>query len=69
MNYVWSDAIRHLTSRGPSALVKGWTISGTIFKHTGFPYSIFSSNETAALQQAYSAAQTPPLPLRCSPMS
>jgi hypothetical protein len=50
MNYVWSDAIRHLTSRGPSALVKGWTISGTIFKHTGFPYSIFSSNETAGLQ-------------------
>jgi hypothetical protein len=50
MNYVWSDAIRHLTSRGPSALVKGWTLSGTIFKHTGFPYSIFSSNETAALQ-------------------
>jgi hypothetical protein len=50
MNYVWSDVIRHLTSRGPSALVKGWTLSGTIFKHTGFPYSIFSSNETAALQ-------------------
>jgi len=50
MNYVWSDAIRHLTSRGPNALVKGWTLSGTIFKHTGFPYSIFSSNETAALQ-------------------
>jgi len=51
MNYVWSDAIRHLTSRGPNALAKGWTLSGTIFKHTGFPYSIFSSNETAALQQ------------------
>src|SRR5580698_7452235 len=50
MNYVWSDALRHITSSGPNALMKGWTLSGTIFKHTGFPYSIFSSNETAALQ-------------------
>src|SRR5580700_3239003 len=51
MNYVWSNAFRHLTSRGPDALLKGWTFSGTLFKHTGFAYSIFSSNETAALQQ------------------
>ena len=50
MNYVWSDALRHLTARGPNALVKGWTFSGTIFKHTGFPYSIWSSNQTANLQ-------------------
>ncbi len=50
MNYVWSDALRHLTSRGPNTLVKGWTVSGTIFKHTGFPYSIWSSNVTSALQ-------------------
>src|SRR5580658_2676847 len=48
MNYVWSDAIRHLTSHGPSSLVRGWTFSGPRFQHTGFPYSIFSSNETAA---------------------
>jgi Carboxypeptidase regulatory-like domain len=59
MNYVWSDAIRHLTSHGPSALVKGWTFSGTIFKHTGFPYSIFSSNETAALQQGLFGSASP----------
>jgi len=50
MNYVWSDALRHLTARGPNALMSDWTLSGTIFKHTGFPYSIWSSNETAALQ-------------------
>src|ERR1700723_3853300 len=25
MNYVWSNAFRHLTARGPDALVKGWT--------------------------------------------
>ncbi|MGA7929756.1 MAG: carboxypeptidase-like regulatory domain-containing protein [Candidatus Sulfotelmatobacter sp.] len=59
MNYVWSDAVRHLTSRGPNALAKGWTLSGTIFKHTGFPYSIFSSNETAALQQSLFGSANP----------
>jgi hypothetical protein len=59
MNYVWSDAVRHLTSRGPNALAKGWTLSGTIFKHTGFPYSIFSSNETAALQQGLFGSANP----------
>jgi len=59
MNYVWSDAIRHLTSHGPNALVKGWTLSGTIFKHTGFPYSIWSSNETAALQGSLFGSTSP----------
>jgi len=59
MNYVWSDAIHHLTSRGPNALVRGWTLSGTIFKHTGFPYSIFSSNETAALQGSLFGSTSP----------
>ncbi len=59
MNYIWSDAIRHLTARGPSALMKGWTFSGTIFKHTGFPYSIFSSNETAALQGSLFGSTSP----------
>jgi hypothetical protein len=59
MNYVWSDAIRHLTAQGPNVLMKGWTISGTIFKHTGFPYSIFSSNETAALQGSLFGSTNP----------
>jgi len=59
MNYVWSDAFRHLTSRGPNALVKGWTVSGTIFKHTGFPYSIWSSNQTATLQQGLFGSTSP----------
>jgi hypothetical protein len=59
MNYVWSNAFRHLTSRGPDALVKGWTFSGTIFKHTGFPYSIWSSNETANLQGSLFGSSSP----------
>ncbi|HXM68192.1 MAG TPA: carboxypeptidase regulatory-like domain-containing protein [Candidatus Acidoferrum sp.] len=59
MNYVWSDAFRHLTARGPNALVKGWTFSGTIFKHTGFPYSIYSSNETSKLQGSLFGSGSP----------
>ncbi|HEX6501874.1 MAG TPA: carboxypeptidase regulatory-like domain-containing protein [Terriglobales bacterium] len=61
MNYVWSDALRHITSKGPNALVKGWTFSGTIFAHGGLPYSIFSSALTADLhnsQWGSSAAAT-----------
>src|SRR6202030_1228184 len=59
MNYVWSDAFRHLTARGPNALVKGWTFSGTIFKHTGFPYSIWSSNATATAQLGLFGSTSP----------
>jgi hypothetical protein len=47
MSYVWSDAFRHLTSHGPNALVKGWTFSGALFAHSGFPYTVFSSNATS----------------------
>ena len=50
MNYVWSDAFRHLTHRGPNALVKGWTFSGTIFRHSGLPFTVYSSTVTSALQ-------------------
>jgi hypothetical protein len=39
--------------------VKGWTASGTIFKHTGFPYSIWSSNQTATLQQGLFGSTSP----------
>ncbi|HWY58920.1 MAG TPA: carboxypeptidase-like regulatory domain-containing protein [Terriglobales bacterium] len=49
MNYVWSDAFRHLTSHGPNVLVKGWTFSGTIFRHSGLPFTVFSNNDTNAL--------------------
>jgi hypothetical protein len=44
MNYVWSDAFRHLTSRGPNALLKGWTFSGTIVDHTGLPFTVVDSS-------------------------
>jgi len=49
MNYVWSDGLRHLTNWGPSALMKGWTFSGTIFRHSGLPFTIYSANVTNEL--------------------
>ena len=48
MNYVWSDAFRHLTSWGPNALMKGWNFSGTLFWHTGFPFTLNSSTASSA---------------------
>jgi len=50
MNYVWSDAFRHITHWGPNALMKGWSFSGTIFWHSGLPFTPYSSNYTNALQ-------------------
>ena len=50
MNYVWNDAFRHLTHWGPNALVKGWTFSGTIFAHSGLPFTVYSSTYTSALE-------------------
>lgn len=50
MNYVWNDGIRHLTARGPNALVKGWTFSGTIFRHSGLPFTVVDANATSQLQ-------------------
>jgi hypothetical protein len=50
-NFVWNDGLRHLTSKGPNLLVKGWTLSGTVFWHTGLPFTVYSSDLTSALQQ------------------
>jgi len=50
MNYIWSDAFRHVTHWGPNALMKGWNFSGTIFWHSGLPFTVFSSAVTNALQ-------------------
>jgi hypothetical protein len=49
MNYVWSDGLRHLTQWGPNALVKGWTFSGTIFRHSGLPFTPYSGVVTSNL--------------------
>lgn len=50
MNYVWDNGLRHVTSWGPDALMKGWSLSGTLFWHSGLPFTVFSSTDTSALQ-------------------
>jgi hypothetical protein len=51
MNYVWSDAMGHLTNWGPKALMKGWNFSGTIITHSGLPFTVYSTNVSSALQR------------------
>ena len=36
---------------GPAALLKGWQFSGTIFRRTGFPYTVVDSRSTSVLSQ------------------
>jgi hypothetical protein len=50
MNYLWNDAFRHLTGWGPNVLMKGWTFSGTLFRHSGLPFTVVSSSVTGTLQ-------------------
>ncbi len=74
MNYVWENGFRHLTNWGPNALMKGWTFSGTIFRHSGLPMTLFSSAVTNALvstgfgsgTQYIFADQTAPSNTNCS---
>lgn len=58
MNYVWSDAFRHLTNWGPNTLMKGWVFSGTIFRHSGLPFTVFANDITNALSNTGYGAGT-----------
>lgn len=58
-NYVWGDGLRHLTSWGPNALMKGWSFSGTVFAHTGLPFTVVSSNLTGFLEGATNSSGVP----------
>jgi hypothetical protein len=51
-NYVWEIPLKTLVGgRGPSALLNGWQVSGTVFARTGFPYSVFDTALSGNLQQ------------------
>lgn len=51
-NYVWELPVKALLgNRGPDYLAGGWQISGTIFAHTGLPYTVFDRAESSLLQQ------------------
>ena len=49
-NYVWILPVTGWMRRGPGRLIKGWQISGTIFAHTGLPYTVFDKLQGAILQ-------------------
>jgi hypothetical protein len=49
-NYVWEIPIKmFLRNRGSDLLTKGWHVSGTIFTHGGFPYTVYDDFESALL--------------------
>jgi hypothetical protein len=49
-NYVWILPVTGWMRHGPGELMKGWQISGTIFAHTGLPYTVFDKLQAAVLQ-------------------
>lgn len=50
MNYVWELPIkRALMGHGPSPLVDGWQVSGTLFARTGLPFTPFDGSTSGAL--------------------
>lgn len=50
-NYLWEVPVKAaLRGHGPDYLVNGWQISGTIFSHTGFPYTVIDNQEGFNLQ-------------------
>lgn len=49
-NYVWELPLKNVfRGRGSNYLTKGWQISGSIFAHTGFPYTVFDIAEANLL--------------------
>jgi hypothetical protein len=51
-NYVWEVPTKTLfAGHGPDSLLRGWQVSGTVFFHEGFPYSVFDNFQAGILQQ------------------
>lgn len=48
-SYVWTPAIGSVITHGPRQLWAGWSVSGTIFYRTGFPFTVIDSATTATL--------------------
>jgi len=50
-SYVWEIPLRAaLRGHGPDYLAKGWQISGTVFAHAGFPYTVWDVAQSFELQ-------------------
>jgi|HubBroStandDraft_1064217.scaffolds.fasta_scaffold02263_7 hypothetical protein len=48
-NYVWDDVIRRFSHWGPNAVFGGWTISGTFFVRSGFPFTVVDTAASGTL--------------------
>jgi hypothetical protein len=49
-NYVWELPVKAaLRGHGPGPLLEGWQVAGTIFFHTGYPYSAFDAAKASQL--------------------
>lgn len=54
LSYVYDLPIKSLLfGHGWNALVNGWQISGTLFTHTGFPYTVENGNAEGNLSSLY----------------
>ncbi len=52
LSYVWVLPIKRLMfGHGWNPLVKGWQASGTLFAHSGFPYTVLDSQAESTLQR------------------
>jgi hypothetical protein len=48
-NYVWDDVIRRFSHWGPNPIFGGWTISGTWFARSGFPFTVVDTAASSTL--------------------
>ena len=48
-NFVWDDFIHRMIKRGPSRLMGGWTVSGTIFHRTGLPFTVIDTSVSSGI--------------------
>jgi hypothetical protein len=56
-SYVWELPLKSLTrGRGPDRLLKGWQVSGTIFTHTGLPFTPYDGSSGSSIPN-YDGAQ------------
>jgi hypothetical protein len=48
-NYVWDDVIPRFSHWGPNPIFGGWTISGTWFARSGFPFTVVDTAASSTL--------------------
>ena len=64
LSYLWELPFKRLTwGHGPDALLKGWTVAGTLLTRTGLPFSVVDLGTTATLESTnYGQVASPTTP-------